>query len=289
MIDLKYKRLTPTAQEPKYAHNGDACFDICADFKGEHEALDVDPHSDLHIPTGLAFEIPEGYAMIVYSRSGHGFKHRVRLANSVGIIDSGYRGEVAVSLSNDSDKSYEVRHGDRIAQAMLIPVPSVRFIEAEELSDTERGTGGFGSTGVSDWRAEMRKTMDESWPWRAMDDNGAWYDYKKRPFLTEVGYWDSDDYFSEVQDIPPALERAVKSSKGSLLHIDGQELEVFTLRDLERWECSKEWGKRILELAKRQPDDVIDKDEPILVDRIKRTEPRIGAWIEEQLRNDYAN
>lgn len=86
--------------------------------------------------------------MMVYSRSGHGFKSDVRLANCVGVIDSDYRGEVKVKLTNDGNEYMQVNEGDRIAQAMIIPVEQVKFIEVAELSDTERGTGGFGSTGV---------------------------------------------------------------------------------------------------------------------------------------------
>ena len=85
--------------------------------------------------------------MLVYSRSGHGFKHGVRLANSVGVIDSDYRGEVSIGLRNDSPLRFDYKAGDRLAQAMILPVPMVELVEVEELSDTERGTGGFGSTG----------------------------------------------------------------------------------------------------------------------------------------------
>ena len=86
--------------------------------------------------------------MLVYSRSGHGFKYGVRLANCVGVIDSDYRGEVGVKLTADqTSEGFFVRNGDRIAQAMIVPVDRVEFEEVEKLSDTDRGTGGFGSTG----------------------------------------------------------------------------------------------------------------------------------------------
>ncbi len=98
--------------------------------------------------TGLAFEVPHGHVLKVFSRSGHGFKYGVRLANGTGIIDSDYRGELMVCLKNDGPEPMVVHHGDRITQAMLVPIPQVELIEVQELSDTERGAGGFGSTGA---------------------------------------------------------------------------------------------------------------------------------------------
>lgn len=140
MIDLKVKRLTDTAKLPTYAHDGDACFDLYAD--------DVNVTSGGFLcNTGLSVEVPRGYAMMIYSRSGHGFDHNTRLSNCVGVIDSGYAGEIMVKLTCDSIISYKPRYGDRIAQAMLIPVPVVTFEEVTELSDSERGEGGFGSSG----------------------------------------------------------------------------------------------------------------------------------------------
>ena len=100
--------------------------------------------------TGLSFEIPAGHVMLVLcSRNGHGFKHGIRLVNGAGVIDSDYRGEVMVGLRNDSPLRFEVKAGDRVAQALIVPVPSVQFVEVDTLGDTERGAGGFGSTGVS--------------------------------------------------------------------------------------------------------------------------------------------
>lgn len=97
--------------------------------------------------TGLAFEVPPGWVMLVYSRE-HAFKNGVRLANCVGVIDSDYRGEVKVKLQAELRCGMQVAKGDRIAQAMFVMVPSILLVEASELSETERGTGGFGSTGV---------------------------------------------------------------------------------------------------------------------------------------------
>ncbi|HET8689273.1 MAG TPA: dUTP diphosphatase [Methanosarcina sp.] len=139
---VKVKKLHENAKLPTYATNGSGCFDIyhCheyGDYVGEQPIWD----------TGLVFEIPKNHVMLVFSRSGHGFKHDVRLANCVGVIDSDYRGEVKVKLKGDGD-SYYIDEGERIAQGMIIPVEKVQFEEVYELSNTERGEGGFGSTGT---------------------------------------------------------------------------------------------------------------------------------------------
>lgn len=103
------------------------------------------------IDTGLAFEIPEGHVMLIFSRSGHGFKNNIRLGNCVGVIDADYRGPVKVKLAADDMGDWYtglcIEYGDRIAQGMVIPFPSVEFVVSDELSATERGKGGFGSTG----------------------------------------------------------------------------------------------------------------------------------------------
>jgi len=144
-MKLSIKKLHPDAIIPRYATKGAACFDLHALFDSE-TALDS-TQSVTTLRTGLAVEIPEGYAMMIYSRSGHGFKHGVRLSNCVGVIDADYRGEVMVKLTQDEQGYFIVNKGDRIAQAMIVPVPAVEFIEVDELSSTERGSGGFGSTG----------------------------------------------------------------------------------------------------------------------------------------------
>lgn len=141
MTQVKIKRLCPEATVPTYATDGSGCFDLYA--------ADVNGNPDAPIPTGLVFEVPEGHVMLVFSRSGHGFKHNTRLANCVGVIDSDYRGELMVKLHRDSGSGemLTVRSGDRIAQAMVVPIPRVQFQEVAEVSSTVRGTGGFGSTG----------------------------------------------------------------------------------------------------------------------------------------------
>ncbi len=140
---IRIKKLHPDAIIPRYQTPGAACFDIHSLEDGH-----VHPWGTCNFATGLSFEIPECHVMLVYSRSGHGFNLDVRLANCVGVVDSDYRGELRVKLTNDSsNKMLEVRKGDRIAQAMVIPVHQWQLVEVEELSDTLRGTGGFGSTG----------------------------------------------------------------------------------------------------------------------------------------------
>lgn len=142
-MQVNVKKLHTAAQLPEYATAGAACFDL-----GTIDGGEVGPNGGtLACRTGLAFEVPAGHVMLIYSRSGHGFKNSVRLVNAVGVIDADYRGEVAVKLINDSPLAFHVEPGDRIAQAMIIPAPAVTLVEAAELSDTDRGAGGFGSTG----------------------------------------------------------------------------------------------------------------------------------------------
>lgn len=143
-MDIKIKKVHPDAMLPVYASEGAACFDLHAVVHPDGMTANI--YSPLVVRTGLAFEIPQGYAMLVYSRSGHGFKNDVRLANCVGVIDSDYRGEVLVKLTCDGQKPLVVFAGDRIAQAMIVPVDTVKFKEVEELGVTERGADGFGST-----------------------------------------------------------------------------------------------------------------------------------------------
>ena len=149
-MKLNIKKLHAAAIIPKYATEGSACFDLHAliedDIHGE-EALVLMPDGQATIRTGLVFQVPDGHVMLVYSRSGHGFKNSVRLSNATGVIDSDYRGEVQVALHNDGQRRFTIRHGDRIAQAMIVPLPKIELVECVDLTLTARGTGGFGSTG----------------------------------------------------------------------------------------------------------------------------------------------
>lgn len=144
MKQVKVKKLHPDAVIPKYATAGAACFDLHSIQDGYVSDMG---ESSLVFDTGLAFEIPDSHVMLIFSRSGHGFKNNVRLANAIGVIDADYRGEVKVKLTADDDGELDVKHGDRIAQAMILPVQQIELLEVEELGDTERGTSGFGSTG----------------------------------------------------------------------------------------------------------------------------------------------
>lgn len=144
---LKIRRIHDDAIIPQYATAGAACFDL--HVVGLTQPVMVFQGQPLTLRTGLAFEIPPGFVMLVFSRSGHGFNYDTRLANCVGVIDSDYRGEVMVRLASDSDRLdlLTVKNGDRIAQAMLVEVPRVDFVEADDLGETARGADGFGSTG----------------------------------------------------------------------------------------------------------------------------------------------
>lgn len=148
-MNLHICKLHEDAITPTYGSDGAACFDLYA--------IEVSGGGDYKTAicrTGLAFEVPEGHVMLIFSRSGHGFNKDVRLANCVGVIDSDYRGEVMVKLTKDSDRGQEIPTlladaGDRVAQAMVVPVQRCTFYVEEQLSLTERGAAGFGSTGAA--------------------------------------------------------------------------------------------------------------------------------------------
>jgi len=145
---LKVKRLSPGARLPTYATDGSACMDLYACITGGLHF--VPAAGSLRLSTGISVEVPPGWALMIYSRSGDGFKRHLRLSNCVGVIDSDYRGPLMVQLHNDGvygPHDQEVCHGDRIAQAMLVRAPRVQIVEVEELTPTARGEGGFGSTG----------------------------------------------------------------------------------------------------------------------------------------------
>jgi len=142
-MKLKVKRLTPAAVLPKYAHPGDAGLDLCA-----AEATEIPPHGSRLVKTGLTIELPKGTEAQVRPRSGLALKHQVTVLNSPGTIDEGYRDEVEVILINHGEKPFVIEPGMKIAQMVVQPVITVQVEEAVELSDTSRGSGGFGSTGV---------------------------------------------------------------------------------------------------------------------------------------------
>lgn len=128
---------------PKKASAGAACFDIQS-----ADNTEIAPRHAGIVRTGLKFKLPENHVLLIFSRSGHGFKHNVRLSNCVGVIDSDYRGEIKISLQNDGDETFSVRYGDRVAQGLIVPIPQVAMVAGVVTNDTERGASGFGSTGV---------------------------------------------------------------------------------------------------------------------------------------------
>lgn len=133
--------LTDTAQMPRFATPGSMCFDIYAD---ETEPVTIYAGRAYTFNTGIKLQIPYGYGMEVYSRSGHGFKHGIRLGNCIGIIDHDYRDELKIRLHNDSCEPYTVQVGERIAQARLVELVRTRIVSGVV---EETGRGGFGSTG----------------------------------------------------------------------------------------------------------------------------------------------
>jgi len=141
-MNVKIKKLTQYTTVPSYAKDGDAGMDLVATKIISNTA------SDISYGTDLAMEIPKGFVGLIFPRSSIR-KYDLILSNSVGVVDSGYRGEIqAVFKKTNGLDSFVYKVGERIAQIMIIPYPSINFEEVDELSDTERGDGGFGSTGV---------------------------------------------------------------------------------------------------------------------------------------------
>ena len=143
-VDLPIKRLDPTVELPSYAYEGDAGLDLRA-----NESVTLAPHERRLVSTGLAVAIPEGYAGFVQPRSGLALREGLSMANTPGLVDSHYRGELKVCAANlDDERSISIERGERIAQLVIQRVPVVRLVELDELDETDRGAGGFGSSGV---------------------------------------------------------------------------------------------------------------------------------------------
>lgn len=144
-MQVKYKLLDPRAKAPAYATPGAAAADLCAVLDAP---LTLEPGQQAMVPTGLAIELPgPDCVALVYARSGLAIKQGVTLSNCVGVIDSDYRGEIKVGLVNLGAAPVTLAPGERVAQLCIAPVWQAAFAPAEELSDTDRGAGGFGSTG----------------------------------------------------------------------------------------------------------------------------------------------
>jgi dUTP pyrophosphatase len=144
-IEVPVCRLDPSVELPSYAYQGDAGLDLRA-----NEDVELAPFERRLISTGLAIAIPEGYAGFVQPRSGLALKQGLSMANTPGLIDSHYRGELKVCAINlDPRQSISIHRGDRIAQLVIQAVPRVRLVERDSLDRTDRGSGGFGSSGIA--------------------------------------------------------------------------------------------------------------------------------------------
>ncbi|MBE5943377.1 MAG: dUTP diphosphatase [Lachnospiraceae bacterium] len=144
-IPVNIKKLRNNATIPTYGSANAAGADLYACLD---EALTIAPHETFLVPTGVAMELPEGYAGLIYARSGLASKKGLAPANKVGVVDSDYRGEVMVALHNHSEKAATIEPQERIAQLVITPYIAAAFNTVDELDSTERGAGGFGSTGT---------------------------------------------------------------------------------------------------------------------------------------------
>lgn len=137
-------RLSDGAELPRYAHEGDAGLDL----RITHDVT-LKPGERATVGTGLAVEVPQGCVGLVFLRSGLASKHGITLSNSVGVIDSGYRGEISATLLNQSDETTTLDAGTRVCQLIVMPFVPCELVPCEELTETERGAAGFGSTGIA--------------------------------------------------------------------------------------------------------------------------------------------
>jgi dUTP pyrophosphatase len=144
-MELKIKKLHPAAILPTYGSAGAAGADLYALPEGD--PITINPGETVFIHTGLSMAIPEGYVGLNFARSGLASKQGLAPANKVGVIDSDYRGELMVALHNHGEVPRTVEPGDRIAQFLIMPVITAHFVEVDSLDETQRGSGGFGSTG----------------------------------------------------------------------------------------------------------------------------------------------
>lgn len=167
-MKINIKKLTDRVKTPKCAYAGDACFDISVvideenrpmlkvgskefditpiGIDGKHHVC-IEPSQTYVLHTGLAFEIPKGHVMLIYARSSTGINRQLALTNGTGVIDSGYRGEVKICLTNIGCPPQVVSDGDRITQALIMAIPDVELVEVDELGASDRGANGIGSSG----------------------------------------------------------------------------------------------------------------------------------------------
>lgn len=144
-MEIKIKKLKENAILPTRGSASAAGYDLYACL--DSDSIVIPPHTAAKIGTGIALAVPEGYFGAIFARSGLAAKQNLRPSNCVGVADSDYRGEYIVSLHNDSETERTIQNGDRIAQLVIMPFMSAEFMEVDELDDTDRGSGGFGSTG----------------------------------------------------------------------------------------------------------------------------------------------
>lgn len=144
-MEIKVKKLKENAVLPGRGSAAAAGYDLYACL--DTESVEIAPHTTVKIGTGLAIAVPDGYFGAIFARSGLAAKEGLRPANCVGVADSDYRGEYIVALHNDGEVVRTVKNGDRIAQLVVMPYLAVEFNEVAELDETQRGAGGFGSTG----------------------------------------------------------------------------------------------------------------------------------------------
>lgn len=144
-MELKIKRLTDTAILPTRGTSGSAGYDLYADIEDE---VTINPREIVKVKTGVAIALPSAeFGAFIFARSGLSIKHGISPANCVGVVDSDYRGEIMVGLTNFSNEPYTIKKGERIAQMIIMPVVCPTLCEVSTLDDTSRGEGGFGSTG----------------------------------------------------------------------------------------------------------------------------------------------
>lgn len=143
VIPIKIKKLSEDAIIPHYAHEGDAGMDVYS-----IENITLKPRERALIKTGLSFEIPKGFEIQVRPKSGLALKYGLTIVNTPGTLDSGYRGELGIILLNTNNQDYEIKKGEKIAQIILARYEEAQIQEVTELTDTSRGEGGFGSTGL---------------------------------------------------------------------------------------------------------------------------------------------
>lgn len=159
MLNVKIKRLSNTASMPTYGSTKAACMDLYANIgycnamtvnglEQRPAYVEIPPHATVKIGTGFAFQPPKGYCGLIFARSGLATRQGLAPANKVGVCDEDYTGEYIVALHNDTDSEQYVHHGDRIAQLMFVPYEQTNLVIVDTLDETERGSGGFGSTGV---------------------------------------------------------------------------------------------------------------------------------------------